>query len=280
MSAPPPLPRVLVTRPADQAAQWVERFADRGIEAVALPLMAIEPPAEPEARAAVHAAWGELDRRALVVFVSPNAVAQFFAQRPAACRWPAGAQAGSPGPGTSAALRAAGVPDAAIVEPPPDGGRYDSEALWAVLAAQRRDWQGASTLIVRGGDGDDESTRGTGREWLADTLRAAGAQVDYLRAYRRAAPRFGAAERAAWQQAVDAPEAHCWLFSSSEAVAQLDTLSGASLPAGNWAVASALATHPRIGDSARAAGFGRVLDATPTLDAIVAALRSASWGRR
>lgn len=278
MTPVPPL-RVLVTRPADQAVQWVARLAERGIAAAALPLMAIEPPAEPEARAAVRAAWDGLASQALVVVVSPNAVTQFFAQRPAAMAWPQGVRAGSPGPGTSAALREAGVPDAAIVEPPLDAGRFDSEALWAVLAGQR-DWRGAAVLIVRGGDGDDEGTRGSGRDWLAQTLRAAGARVDFVRAYRRAAPRLDAAERALWQQAVAAPAAHCWLFSSSESVAQLEALSGTSFPAGNWQAATALATHPRIAARARQAGFGRVLDAAPTLDAIVAALQAAAWTDR
>src|SRR5439155_1658691 len=76
------------------------------------------------------------------------------------------------------------VPAAAIGEPPPDAAQFDSEALWERLAA--RDWRGAPVLVVRG-DG--------GRDWLAQRLRERGAQVAFVAAYHRAAPRFDAAQR-------------------------------------------------------------------------------------
>jgi uroporphyrinogen-III synthase len=41
--------RVLVTRPAAQAAGWVQRLGERGIEAFALPLIGITPAADPAA---------------------------------------------------------------------------------------------------------------------------------------------------------------------------------------------------------------------------------------
>lgn len=271
--------RLLVTRPAAQAAEWVARLAGRGLDAAALPLIAIEPPAEPQARAALHAAWMGLPARALVVFVSPNAVTQFFAQRPSGVDWPPGLPAGSPGPGSSAALRAAGLDDAAILEPPADAPRFDSESLWAVLQ-RRRDWRGAAVLVVRGGDGGDDDASGSGREWLADTLRAAGASVDFVRAYRRTAPRLDATQRAVWQQALAEPQAHCWLFSSSEAIAQLETLARGEASAPDWRAATALATHPRIAERARAAGFGRVFATAPTLDAIVATMQTVAGPHR
>jgi uroporphyrinogen-III synthase len=65
-----------------------------------------------------------------------------------------------------------------------------------------------------------------------------------------------------------------WLFSSSEAIDQL----AARLPPGPAATAwprwRALATHARIAERARAAGFGRVVQAAPRLDDVAAALRA------
>ncbi|KQW69824.1 uroporphyrinogen-III synthase [Methylibium sp. Root1272] len=258
--------RVLVTRPEEQAREWVARLAERGVVAAALPLIAIEAPADP---VPVRSAWQTLPQRSLLVFVSPNAVTQFFAQRPAGGDWPAALRFGSPGPGTSAALRAAGVAPGAIVEPPLDAGRFDSEALWAVLGPLGP-WQGRSVLIVRGSV--DGEAQGRGREWLSQVLRDAGAHVDLVAAYRRVPPRLDPAGQAVWAAALAAPAEHLWLFSSSEAIDQLDALTAAAGSAPDWQAAQALATHPRIAQRARSAGFGRVIEASPTLEAVVAAI--------
>ncbi len=260
--------RVLVTRPAAQARDWVWRLQERGIDAAALPLIAIAAPTD---TAPLVAAWQALAQRQLVVFVSPNAVDGWFALRPAGFDWPEGTLAASPGPGTSAALRAAGVPRGCIVEPAADAPQFDSEALWAVLGT-RRPWDGCSALIVRGSAGGDAEAEGSGREWLVRRLRESGASVDALAAYRRAAPQLDAGQRALLQQALDAPAAHAWLFSSSEAIEQLAALLPDAAP--RWSAAQAVATHPRIAARARAAGFGRVIDTLPAVDAVAQALRS------
>ncbi|MDQ3273162.1 MAG: uroporphyrinogen-III synthase, partial [Pseudomonadota bacterium] len=57
-----------------------------------------------------------------------------------------------------------------------------------------------------------------------------------------------------------------WLFSSSEAVGHL--------PPGDWSQGRALATHPRIAEAARAAGWGVVVESRPTLADIVASIES------
>jgi len=117
-------------------------------------------------------------------------------------------------------------------------------------------------LVVRG-DG--------GRDWLADTLRAQGAQVAFVAAYRRAAPRLDDAERRPRLEAALAhPREHLWFFSSSEAIDHLVQ----ACPAAAWNDASAVATHPRIAQRARAAGFARVHETRPTLDAVVACIQS------
>jgi len=253
--------RILVTRPAAQARAWVHELRARGVaDAVALPLIAIGPPSD---TAPLHAAWASLAQRSLVVFVSPNAVEQFFAQAPAgAARWPVGTLAGSPGPGTTRELQTHGVPAEAIVEPAADAPQFDSEALWAQLAD--RDWRGREALIVRG-DG--------GREWLVDVLRGAGAVVETVAAYRRVAPRLDAGERAVLDAALAAPADHVWLFSSSEAIDRLAALRP-NLAADAWRSAQAIATHPRIAERARALGIVSVQATQPGLDAVVACIQS------
>jgi len=251
--------RVIVTRPAAQAQTWVHELCERGVNAVALPLIAIGAAADP---AVVRAAWESLATQTLAVFVSPNAVEQFFALAPAGTGWPAGTLAGSPGPGTTRELRSRAVPASLIVEPAADAPQFDSEALWAQLSA--RPWQGRSALIVRG-DG--------GRDWLADTLRSTGAQVELLAAYRRVASRPDAAQRALLDAAVAAPAEHLWLFSSSEAIDRLAALRP-DLDNGAWRAAHAIATHPRIAERARSLGIGAVHASRPGIDDVTACIQS------
>jgi len=249
--------RVIVTRPAAQAAEWVARLQANGIAAAALPLMGIAPASD---TAPIRATWARLADLRLVVFVSPNAAEQFFAHRPPHAEWPASVWAGSPGPGTTRALRGLGVPKARIIEPASDAAQFDSESLWAQLAGH--DWRAAPVLIVRG--------EGGGRDWLANTLRTHGAQVSHLAAYRRAAPVLNAAHRELLAAALGAPAAHAWLFSSSEAIDHL----AQAVPDAHWSGARAVTTHPRIAERARRLGFSSVAQARPALDAVVACIQS------
>ncbi len=238
--------RVIVTRPISQALPWIETLRAHGIEAYPVPLIDIEPAAN---AAPVVQAWQELQQSALVMFVSANAVQQFFALQPEGVSWPLSALAASTGPGTTAALQQAGLRGAMIVEPV-QGAGYDSEALWARLRS--RDWTGSHVLIVRGEDG---------REWLADQFRAAGALVQTVAAYRRVAPVHGPETLAVLQESVADPSSFCWLFTSSEAIGHLVELT----PKADWSSSRALVTHLRIAQAARAAGFGDVhlMDARP-----------------
>ncbi|MEO8058372.1 MAG: uroporphyrinogen-III synthase [Burkholderiales bacterium] len=251
--------RVIVTRPAAQAADWVLRLRAEQIDAVALPLIGVAPAAD---AAAVEDAWATLATQRLVVFVSPNAAEHFFARRPAGLRWPAGVLAGSPGPGTTRSLLELGVPAAQTVSPAADSAQFDSEALWQQLTAQ--DWQGAGALIVRG-DG--------GRDWLADTLRSRGAKVAHVAAYRREAPQLNAVQQALLAAALHAPAEQLWYFSSSEAIDHLERVSVAFAPL-RWAEARALATHPRIAERARQLGIVQVAECRPPLEAVVACIQS------
>jgi len=249
--------RLIVTRPPAQAVAWVQALHDLGLDAAALPLLGIGPPDD---TAPVHAAWAGLRDFRLVTFVSPNAVQYFFAQRPAGGAWPDDTVAGSTGPGTSAALREQGLAEANLVEPAADAKSFDSEALWARIADWP--WAGRRVLVVRGEDG---------RDWLATTLREQGAEMHFVAAYRRLQPQLGPAEQALLAAALAEPAGHAWLFSSSEAVTWLRQLA----PAADWRLARALATHPRIAETARALGFGRVDLVAPRPQAVQAALQAA-----
>jgi uroporphyrinogen-III synthase len=214
--------------------------------------------APPEDLAPLHDAWRVLASVRLVFFVSVNAVERFFAARPASSPWPDGVDAAAPGPGTARALVASGVPGTAIVTPPEAAERFDSEALWTLLAP--RAWQGARVLVVRG-DG--------GRDWLGERLRDAGAEVAEVRAYRRVAPSFTGAARERLDAAL-ADADTVWLFSSSEAIANLARAAASA----RWRDARAIATHPRIASRARSVGFGTVREASPTIDAVFACIQS------
>ena len=247
--------RVFVTRPAEQAAPWIERLRARGLAAEALPLIEIAAVADAQA---LREAWRGLATRRLVFFVSANAVEHFFAARPDEAAWPADLEAAVPGPGTATTLRERGGDALVVVEPDGDSPQFDSETLWARL--QGRDWHGASVLVVRGEGG---------RDWLADRLVEAGSSVDALVAYRRLAPDFAGPARARLDSALAEADA-IWLFSSSEAIANLERAAGP----GRFGDSCAVATHPRIATRARVAGFGRVLEAAPGLDAVVACIQS------
>ncbi|MFO1219359.1 MAG: uroporphyrinogen-III synthase [Burkholderiaceae bacterium] len=247
--------QLLLTRPRAQAEAWLARLRAQGVSAEMLPLIAIGAPAD---GAPLRDAWARLADTGFVMFVSANAVSGFFAARPAGAAWPALTLAGCTGPGTSAALREQGVPPACIAEPPREGAQFDSEALWRGIAA--RPWAGVRALVVRGEDG---------RDWLAEQLRAAGAEVRFVEAYRRVQPSLSPPERALLRAAIDAPAASVWLFSSSQAVQHLQQLA----PGADWSRATAWATHARIAGAARAAGFGAVITLAPTLEAVLAQWR-------
>jgi uroporphyrinogen-III synthase len=285
--------RVIVTRPAREGTHWVEQLQSRGFAAEALPLIEIGPADSPADVQALQHAWDTLDTYAACMFVSGNAVNYFFKQnRPLAQVIPARAAikniAGelsislpaqlrfmAPGPGTVAALIAAGVPAEQIDGPALDAAQFDSQALWATVGG--RDWQGRRVLIVRGhtrsGRGDEaaDSTAAPGRDWIARQWKAAGATVDFLRVYVRRAPQLSHDMRQRAQAA--SRDGSVWLLSSSEAVDNLVAMGGIDLRS-----ARAVATHPRIADAARAAGWGVVVESRPQLEDITAALQKMALG--
>ena len=250
---------VLVTRPREQAQRWVRELASFGVKAHALPLIDIGEAAD---AAPVVQAWQGIASQALVMFVSANAVRQFFALKPAHVTWPQALRAASTGPGTTAALREAGVASAHIVAPA-DDGPYESEALWQRLVHEP--WQGAQVLVVRGEQG---------RDWLAQQWREKGATVHFVNAYRRMLPQWQDADAQRCDEAIAKPDTTLWLFSSSEAVANLRRLR----PGANLAAGQALCTHERIAETARAIGFVQVHSVAPRAADVAAVAATLAQG--
>jgi uroporphyrinogen-III synthase len=261
--------RVIVTRPGPQAGKWVNALRAAGLDAIALPLIEIAGPPDPNA---VMAAWQRISSFDALMFVSANAVEQFFAFQPKE----AVASMLQPylfvtGPGSVAALLKAGVARNRIAAPDEGAAQFDSEALWSVVADQvQRGWR---VLIVRGNSEVDAAegagaSHGVGREWFAARLKEQGADVEFLVAYERRAPVLSTTMLALVQGA--AADGSVWLFSSSEAVTNLCSMVAAQ----SWSQSRAVATHPRIAEAARAAGFSQVFEARPAMAELVASIES------
>ena len=255
-------PTLLVVRPRAQAAAWVAELAALGVAARALPLIDILPAPDPARVAAAFAAVAASTAQPVLVFVSPNAVHGFF-DAAGMSGWPAHARAAATGPGTVAALRERGVPQDRIVAPAADASQFDSEALWSLVAGWP--WAGRPAWIVRGNGG---------RDWLGDQLRGAGADVRVVQSYGRAAPVLAPDERALLDAALAEPARWTWMFSSSEAIDNLEALA----PAARWDAGRALASHPRIAERARGLGFGTVTTIAPSPAAVAAALGAMPGG--
>ena len=258
MSTPPTATStVLVTRPAADAAVWAEQLRAHGLAAQALPLIDIAPVLAPSD---LRACWQQLTDYAALVFVSGNAVDHFFAG--AGLAWPEAVRCLAPGPGTGRKLRACGVPASCIDEPAPDAPQFDSESLWQVIG--QRPWAHRRVLVVRGRSQGEQAS--SGRDWLMQKLEQAQAQVDAIAVYERRAPQWSEAQLGAMARACG--DGSLWLLSSSQALAHL--------PAGlDLSRARALATHPRIAQAARKAGFLQVFESRPTLPEVIASIKSA-----
>lgn len=260
--------RVIVTRPHAEGLKWVDALVLAGYDAVALPL--IDVAAAPDAQA-LQAAWQHITQYDAVMFVSGNAVDHFFAQKPASAPdWIDGgaikARAFVTGPGSYAALRRAQVDSDCIDMPPRDAGQFDSESLWAVVG--HRVQPGWRVLVVRGMGATGGADQGQGRDWFADRVRAARGQVEFVVAYQRAVPQWEEATRLHAERA--SADGSVWLFSSSEAITNLTRL----CPQCHWSAAKAVATHPRIAQVARDAGFGWVCESRPSLAELMASIES------
>ena len=277
---------VVVTRPTDDAAPLIDLLRDRGHEVVAFPVLGIEPVDDTRMLAATMARIADYR---LVVFVSPNAIRQAIAHR--TVPWPTDVTIAVMGPGSVAALEALGIaaPDVRVLSPqtnhphndPPvereavDAAgnspalrRYDSEALLATLEATMGMDAGfdGRVLIVRGNGG---------RAWFADRLRERGIAVDEIQSYRRVRPEPDEASASRLRQLFRDDADAVFIVTSSEGltnlVAMVEGVIGSEARA--WLFNTRIvATHARIAEKARRAGFSKILSADTGDRGIVAAI--------
>jgi len=248
---------VVVTRPGAAGAELVGELQQAGQPALWLPAFEFgAAPDEPQARAVLATAGFDL-----AIFVSPQAAratAALLAQP-----WPAGTAIAAVGAGTRAAVLTAipGAADAMLLAPAGDADMSGSESLWPLLQAMQPPPR--RVLLLRGQ---------SGREWLAERLQDAGATVVPLAVYSRLPYTPPAELRARLAGAAQTGLAS--VISSSDAVDALAGMFGGqpdvlqALRAG-----AALASHPRIAERLRAAGFERVTVCAPEASAIVGVLR-------
>lgn len=175
--------RVATTSDDDRADVLAASLRALGLTPVACPVLIETPPADPTMLAE---AARSLDGRAWVIVASVRAVRALTAAR--GRPWPAGVRTAAVGPATAQALRDAGVTTPVLTAP-----TAGAEALWDALSGLS--WRGCDALVP---------TTPGGRTLLADRLRAAGAAVDEVEAYRME-PRPGLAIARDWTAAT--PEA-------------------------------------------------------------------------
>lgn len=236
---------VLTTRPVAQAAACEAAFAAAGLAGVNFPVLEIETVPAP-ALAALP-----LEAFALAFFVSPNALAAALAQRP---HWPAELPVAGVGPGTEAALRAAGF--ATVIAPTAD---FDSEALLALPALAATRLAGRRVLVVQGEGG---------RALVAEALRERGALLEAVCVYRRRCAELDPAPLLAR----GAPAA--LVFTASEAVSCFLSLTGDAGRA--WLrTQPVFASHPRILENLKTAGARDLRLAPPGNAALAAAVAKA-----
>lgn len=246
--------RLLVTRRPEQSAELSERLRALGAEVVELP--AIET-ALPEDVSALDGALRRLGEYDWVAFTSPNAV-QFARERLDAASLPAAGLGKRPrvaavGPATTASFRAQFPGVEVALEP---AGDFRAEGLLAAFAAL--EVAGRRVLLP---------VSDRARDVLAEGLRARGAVVDAVVAYRTVAP-AGLAGRLEGELAagVDAV-----LFASPSAVENLVQAAGELIRP-----LAAVVMGPVTERAARDAGLRVVGVASPsTIDGLVDAVLAA-----
>jgi uroporphyrinogen-III synthase len=239
----------LVTRPVDQSVRLTQRLQDLGAEVIAFPALAIVGPQRPEM---LNQHLAEIEHYDWIVFVSPTAV-QFglAALRQIAPASLAKINAAAVGAGTASALRAAGCSNVIV----PEAGA-DSEDLLAL--PEFADLSGRRVLILRGEGG---------RELIADTLRARGANVDYAECYRRVCP---ATDPAPLVAALAAHRIHAVTVFSSETLDNLLRFCDSAAPA--LRALPLFVPHRRIAEHAKALQFILPIATAPGESGVVAGL--------
>lgn len=230
---------VVVTRPLEQAGAMCQALRANGAEPVLFPVLAIAPA---EDTSGLEAVCRDLQDFDLAFFVSPNAVRHALGAILARCAWPASVAVATVGGGSAKALAERGF-DHVIA---PSAG-FDTEAVIALPEFSPQAVRGKRIVIFRG-DG--------GRELLGNYLRANGAEVVNVTAYRRYRPE---ADPRVLIELASKGRLDAITLTSSEGVRNLVEMLGAG---GLSALIDipVFVPHSRIGGFAREAGFRQVIE--------------------
>ena len=260
---------IIVTRPAGQARQLIEALT-RAIEhsgvskrslpeILPLPLLTIVPKSDDQLADRIATILADAD---LAIFVSPNAIESVM--RLLERDWqdfskkiiPIGVMGGS----SHLALKNHGIgleenPTPIII--PTNNENWDSEGLWRELQSAKWDLHNKKVVIFKGEGG---------RDWLADTLKSAGATVEEISTYKRVPLDI---DNPAWQLVHEMDfSKSLWLLTSSEAVRYLGEVIKDQFTQ-NLSSASALCPHHNIADAAEMIGFGDVFTCEPGDEALI-----------
>ncbi|MCC6341647.1 MAG: uroporphyrinogen-III C-methyltransferase [Bryobacterales bacterium] len=242
--------RIVVTRARGQACELSEPLRELGAEAVALPVIALEPPADP---GPLEAALARLDSYDWLIFTSANGV-RFFLERLDRSPYDLRrlrARLCAIGPGTRRALEALHLK----VDLMP--AEYVAESLVEAFAPS--DLAGKRILLPRAA---------IARDVVPRELRARGAMVDVVEAYRTVAPAGSPAlVKEIFARRVD------WItFTSSSTVKNFLALAGGEALRG----VKIASIGPVTSETIRMHGFEVSAEAAAhTMDGLVAALRDA-----
>ncbi|QWD87466.1 uroporphyrinogen-III synthase [Polynucleobacter paludilacus] len=264
---------IVITRPVGQARHLIEllgaalskHVTPQSPQILSLPLLTIIPKTDDQLSNQVFSAMQDAD---LAIFVSPNAIECTL--RLIECAWqdlaqqivPIGVMGGS----SALALRHHGIGSEETPTPiliPEQNAQWDSEGLWQELQSLAWDWSSKKVVIFKGEGG---------RDWLAETLEAAGATVEAISVYSRIPL---AIDNPAWLPIHEMKfDESLWIFTSSEAVRYLGNVIEDQFRQ-SLSDANALCPHDNIADAARAAGFSKVMMSEPGDEALIRA--SIAW---
>lgn len=238
---------VAITRPIGQATKLTQLIEQAGAQVVAFPLIEITGLDDYQAFDTSIKALADCD---WAIFISSNAVMHSMPRvNNSYAHLPSQLEFAAIGPTTANALQQFGVPH--VLTPT---GRFDSEALLALPEMQAL--QGKQVMIFRGIGG---------REVLADTLTARGAQVLFAESYQRVNPQLNL-HTLSNLRAVQQLDAI--LITSSEAMRNLIDLAHAENA--DWLQQVKLCVnHARIAEQASALGYQAIVAETSGDDAML-----------
>jgi uroporphyrinogen-III synthase/uroporphyrinogen III methyltransferase/synthase len=234
--------RVLVTRAAHQAGKLSEGLRALGAEPVEVPVLEIRPP---ESFEALDASLRQLDQYDWLILTSANTV-RVLAERATnlgiELNFLATPQVSAVGEATATAARSAGLPVAFVPE------AYVAEALVEGLRAKASDQR---ILLIRAA---------VTRDVIPDALRAAGAVVDVVDAYRNVLPETAPEQLC---QAV-AEGLGAATFTSSSSVTHLADAAHAAGIAWPFACVPAISIGPITSQTLRESGWPPAAEAEPS----------------